>query len=263
MTLLSIRGLDMYAGSGSNRRQLLDGVSFDIEPGTITGVAGASGSGKTMTGLSVMGIMPEGTTIDGSITLEGRELVGLRERDYNQLRGASLAMVFQDPSASLHPMLSVGHQLTDHLRHHTGLSKKLARERAKEALARTRVPDPSGAMKKYPHQFSGGQLQRIAIASAIVCEPRVLIADEPTTALDVTVQAGVLRLLRELCDDLNLGVLLVTHDFGVLSSVADDIVVMQNGVVVEHGPRESTITKPQHAYTRSLIESLPGAGVES
>ncbi|MYM18601.1 ATP-binding cassette domain-containing protein [Brevibacterium sp. 5221] len=261
MTLLEIEGLSMTAGTGSAARRLLDEVSFAISPGTITGVAGASGSGKTMTGLSVMGLVPDGTHITGSIRFDDRELVGLGNREYNGLRGAKLAMIFQDPAASLHPMLSIGRQMTDHLRFHTGISRSQARSRAAEALERTRVPDPVGALKKYPHQFSGGQLQRIAVASAIVCEPRILIADEPTTALDVTVQAGVLRLLRELCDDLDLGVLLVTHDFGVLSSIADDIVVMQNGVVVERGPREATITAPQHAYTRSLIESLPGSEV--
>ncbi len=261
MTLLAITDLNMYSGRRSAPNQILDRVSFAIEPGTITGVAGASGSGKTMTGLSVMGLIPEATWIDGSIEFAGRELVGMREKQYAALRGASLSMIFQDPAASLHPMLSIGRQLTDHLRHHTRINRGEARRRAIAALERTRVPDPETALKKYPHQFSGGQLQRIAIASAIVCEPQVLIADEPTTALDVTVQAGILRLLRDLCDDLELGVLLVTHDFGVLSSVADDIVVMQNGIVVEHGPRESTITAPQDPYTKSLIESLPGAEV--
>jgi peptide/nickel transport system ATP-binding protein len=166
-------------------------------------------------------------------------------------------MVFQDPTASLHPMLSIGGQLTDHMRHHLGLSRKDARDRAVELLARVRVPDPRDALHKYPHQFSGGQLQRVAIASAIACDPGVLIADEPTTALDVTVQAGVLRLLRELCDDLGLAVLLVTHDLGVMSAVADTIAVMHGGEIVEHGERYQVIREPRSEYTRSLIESLP------
>ena len=170
-------------------------------------------------------------------------------------------MVFQDPASAFHPMLTVGDQITDHLRHHRRVSKKEALDRAVHILERTKVPHPEEAVRKYPHQFSGGQLQRIAFASAIICDPQVLIADEPTTALDVTVQAGILRLLRELCDDLSLAVLLVTHDFGVLSSVADTIVVMKDGSVVESGDREPVITAPQHEYTRSLIDSLPAAEV--
>lgn len=259
MTILEIRDLSMTADGG---KTILDSVSFDLTPGHITGVAGASGSGKTMTGMSVMGLHPDNTSITGSIRFDGTELVGLPKKKHNALRGRDLAMIFQDPAASLHPMLSIGTQLTDHLRHHRKLSKAEALKKAAAALERTRVPDPEGALKKYPHQFSGGQLQRVAIASAIVCEPRVIIADEPTTALDVTVQAGILRLLRELCDDLQLAVLLVTHDFGVLSAIADEVVVMRTGQVVEKGPRFDVITNPSHEYTRSLIESLPGAEVE-
>lgn len=261
MSLLEIRDLSMIA-DGRADRVILDRVSFDLAPGRITGVAGASGSGKTMTGMSVLGLHPDNCDITGSIMFDGTELVGLSRRRHNALRGRELAMIFQDPAASLHPMLSIGTQLTDHLRHHRKVSKKEALATAARALDRTHVPDPEGALRKYPHQFSGGQLQRVAIASAIVCEPRVIIADEPTTALDVTVQAGILRLLREVCDDLQLAVLLVTHDFGVLSAIADEVVVMEKGRVVEKGPRFDVITAPQHPYTRSLIESLPGAEVD-
>jgi peptide/nickel transport system ATP-binding protein len=177
----------------------------------------------------------------------------------NALRGSEIAMVFQDPSASLHPMLSIERQLTDHVRHHNGLSKKSAAAKAIEMLETVKVPEPEWALKKYPHQFSGGQLQRIAIASAIMCDPAVLIADEPTTALDVTVQAGILRLLRQLCDDLDLAVLLVTHDLGVMSALADTIAVMHAGEVVEFGDRYQVITAPRHEYTKSLINALPQA----
>ncbi len=166
-------------------------------------------------------------------------------------------MIFQDPTASLHPMISIGGQLTDHVRHHLGLGRRQARELAVELLERVRVPEPGSALAKYPHQFSGGQLQRIAIAIAIACEPSVLIADEPTTALDVTVQAGILRLLRELCDTMDLSILLVTHDLGVMSAVADTVAVMHNGLIVEHGTRYQVIREPRTEYTRSLIESLP------
>ena len=261
MTMISIRDLNLSVTSGNDVKHILRDVSFDLEAGKITGVAGASGSGKTQTGLAIMGLSPAAAELSGSIDFDGVELVGMPAKAHNRLRGVQLSMVFQDPASAFHPMLMVGDQITDHLRHHKKVSKKDALQRAIDILERTRVPHPREAIEKYPHQFSGGQLQRIAFASAIICDPNVLIADEPTTALDVTVQAGILRLLRELCDDLNLAVLLVTHDFGVLSSVADTIVVMKNGVVVESGPREPVITAPQHEYTRSLIESLPGAEV--
>ena len=164
-------------------------------------------------------------------------------------------MVFQDPTASLHPMLTIERQLTDHLRAHTGISKAEARTKALEALKKVKVPTPEAALKKYPHQFSGGQLQRIAIA--IICEPSIIIADEPTTALDVTVQAGVLRLLRGLCDDLGIAIMLITHDLGVMSSLADRIAVLRQGEVVEEGSRYDVLRNPQHEYTRSLIDALP------
>ncbi|MDN6158742.1 MAG: ABC transporter ATP-binding protein [Brevibacterium sp.] len=261
MSVISIRDLNLTVTTGSAEKHILRDVSFDLEAGKITGVAGASGSGKTQTGLAIMGLSPDRSTLSGSIDFAGTELVGLPSKKHNRLRGRQLAMVFQDPSSAFHPMLSIGDQITDHLRHHRKVSKKEALGQAIRILGQTKVPHPEEAVSKYPHQFSGGQLQRIAFASAIICEPKVLIADEPTTALDVTVQAGILRLLRELCDDLNLAVLLVTHDFGVLSSVADTIVVMESGLVVETGDREPLITAPQHEYTRSLIESLPGAEV--
>jgi peptide/nickel transport system ATP-binding protein len=256
---LEIRGLTLAFG----RSQVLRGIDVDVPAGAITGLAGESGSGKTMTGLAVIGLQPAGGVPGGTIAFDdgaGRvvpNLLRLRPSAMNRLRGRSIAMVFQDPTASLHPMLSIGTQLTDHLRHHLHLSKADAMSRAVELLERVRVPSPEVAVKRYPHQFSGGQLQRVAIAIAIACNPSVLIADEPTTALDVTVQAGVLRLLRELCDDLGLAVLLVTHDLGVMSSVADTVAVMRNGEIVEHGSRYQVIREPRTAYARELIASLP------
>ena len=166
-------------------------------------------------------------------------------------------MVFQDQSTSLHPMLSIGGQLCDHMRHHLGIGKKEAHERAAKLLGQVRIPDPESALGRYPHQFSGGMRQRIAIAIALACDPKVLIADEPTTALDVTVQAGILRLLRGLCDDLGLAVLLVTHDLGVMSAIADDISVMRGGKLVETGAREQVMRRPNDPYTRSLLDALP------
>lgn len=262
MSLLTVRDLVMTARSGNSETKILDHVALELKEGTITGVAGASGSGKTMTGMAVMGLIPDNTRISGSIKYGEHELVGMPRKAHNALRGVDLAMIFQDASSALHPMLSIERQMTDHARHHQKLSKREARGRAIELLERTRVPNPREALRKYPHQFSGGQLQRIGIASALMCSPKVVIADEPTTALDVTVQAGILRLLRELCDEFGLGVMLVTHDFGVLSSIADEVVVMDKGVVVETGDRYDVIVNPQHPYTRSLIESLPTAETE-
>lgn len=258
MAGLQITDLIMVAGRSANASQILKGVSLDVPRGRITGVAGESGSGKTMTGLSILGLHPANTYITGTIDYNDQNLVKLSRKRMNMLRGNSIAMVFQDPTASLHPMITIQTQLTDHLRFHQKLSKNQARQRALETLEQVRIPDPSRTLRKFPHQLSGGQLQRIAIASAIICEPQVLIADEPTTALDVTVQAGILRLLRRLCDELDLAVLLVSHDFGVMSSVADTVVVMREGEIVEHGQREQVITAPQHPYTRGLIENLPG-----
>ena len=254
MSELVIAGLTLRIG----RSQILDGIDLVAPPGQVTGLAGESGSGKTMTGMTVCGLQPKGAVVGGSITFGGTELVGMRARELNRLRGAQIAMVFQDPTASLHPLLSIGGQLTDHMRHHLHLSARDARARARDLLDQVRVPDPAGALDRYPHQFSGGQLQRIAIASALACEPTLLIADEPTTALDVTVQAGILRLLRQLCDDLGIGVVLVTHDLGVMSALADTIAVMRAGKVVEHGSRYDVIRNPQHPYTQHLISSLPG-----
>jgi ABC-type dipeptide/oligopeptide/nickel transport system ATPase component len=258
MSGLEIRGLGLALGG----RRILDGVDVEVPAGQVTGLAGESGSGKTMTGLAVIGLAPAGSKVTGTVSYDDGEvqvpdLLALRPGAMNRLRGRRIAMVFQDPTASLQPMLSIGTQLTDHMRHHLKLSRPAARTRAAELLERVRVPSPEAALKRYPHQFSGGQLQRIAIAIAIACEPKVLIADEPTTALDVTVQAGVLRLLRELTDDLGLAVLLVTHDLGVMSAVADTVAVMRNGVVVEHGSRYQVIRDPQTAYARELVESLP------
>ncbi|GAB3920145.1 hypothetical protein GCM10011575_35340 [Microlunatus endophyticus] len=248
-----VSGLTLSIGG----TMILDGVDLEVPPGQVTGLAGESGSGKTMTGMAICGLQPHNSAVGGSIRFAGRELVGMAEREINRLRGAEIAMIFQDPSAGLHPMISIQGQLTDHLRYHRGVSRSQARERAIELLEQVRVPDPAGALKRYPHQFSGGQLQRISIAAALACGPKVLIADEPTTALDVTVQAGVLRLLRDLCDDLGLAIILVTHDLGVMSAVADTVAVMRNGKVVENGRRYDVIRNPQHPYTKALIEALP------
>ncbi len=256
MTALSIRDLTIDIG-----RPLVRGVSLDLEAGRIHGLAGESGSGKTLTSLAVLGLLPRQARTDGSILLAGEELVGMRRRALNRIRGKRIAMIFQDPSASLHPQLPIGRQLTDHMRVHLGLRGEAARARAIELLETVQVPNPDAALKRYPHQFSGGQRQRIAIACALACDPEVLLADEPTTALDVTVQAGILRLLRDLATERNLAVLLVTHDLGVMSAIADEVAVMKNGQIVERADRETLFRDPQHEYTRTLLAALPGSKI--
>lgn len=257
-TGLSIRGLKLEIRTGKNTTQkILSGVDVDVPAGKITGLAGESGSGKTMTAMAVCGLLPDGCRTQGEAIFDGQNLLELSTRKMNKLRGKRIGMIFQDPTASLHPMINIGGQLSDHMRYHLKYGKEQARRRSIELLELVEVPRPEEALKKYPHQFSGGQLQRIAIAIALACNPSVLLADEPTTALDVTVQAGVLKLLRRLCDDLGIAILLVTHDLGVMSALADTIVVMRHGEVVETGDRYQVITAPKHPYTRALIDALP------
>lgn len=254
---IAIRDLHLRIEGKQHSKTILDGVSIDAPPGQITGLAGESGSGKTMTGLTICGLEPTHAKSTGEIWYRGKNLLDLSRREMNRYRGCDIAMVFQDPIASLHPMLSIQTQLCDHMRHHLGYDRKQARDRAVELLELVRVPRPAEALGKYPHQFSGGQLQRIAIAVALAAQPSVLIADEPTTALDVTVQAGILALLRRLCDELELATVLVTHDLGVMSAIADTVAVMKSGVIVEHGDRYQVLRDPAHPYTRQLVESLP------
>lgn len=238
-------------------RHLLRNVNLSIVPGKVTGLAGESGSGKSLTSYSILQLYPEGSVVTGSVMFRKRNLLALGSREINAVRGRQIAFIFQDPISSFHPMISIKGQITDHMRYHLHLSRRQADARALDLLARVQIPDPREALSKYPHQFSGGQLQRIAIASALACEPEIIIADEPTTALDVTVQAGILHLLRQLCDDLGLTVLLVTHDLGVMSALADNVAVMHEGRIVEYGTRRQIITCPRHPYTKSLIEALP------
>ena len=260
-TALAIRDLRVELGqSRRNRTEVVKGISLDLVPGRIQGLAGESGSGKSMTAMAILGLLPAGGTASGSIVLGAdTELVGMTGRAYRTVRGKRIGMVFQDPSASLHPQITVGSQLADGMRAHLGLSRAEAHRRAAELLALVRVPNPEEALQKYPHQFSGGQRQRIAIAIALACEPEVLLADEPTTALDVTVQAGILHLLRDLATERDLAVLLVTHDLGVMSAIADEVAVMRGGQIVESGSRQQVFQNPQHPYTRELLEAMPDA----
>jgi oligopeptide/dipeptide ABC transporter ATP-binding protein len=207
--------------------------------------------------LALFGLLPERSTVEGSASFDGRELLGMPRKQLRQISGRELSMVFQDPFTSLHPMLSVGQQLTEHMRLHLGLDRRSADKRAVELLEDVRIPGPEAALRAYPHQFSGGMRQRIAIAIALACRPRLLIADEPTTALDVTVQAGILRLLDRLRHEHDLAVVLITHDVGVLSSIADTVSIFYAGRVVESGLRDDVLQSPRHPYTRALLDALP------
>jgi oligopeptide/dipeptide ABC transporter ATP-binding protein len=255
--LLEARGLGVTVEQADGPVTLLEDVSFAIAGGQVLGLAGESGSGKTMTALALMGILPAHTSVTGEVRFGEQDLLKLSEREMRQIQGKRIGMVFQDPSSSLHPMLTVGRQLTEHMRHHLGLARKEAEQQAADLLDQVRIPDPKSALKAYPGQFSGGMRQRIQIAIALACEPDVLIADEPTTALDVTIQAGVLQLLDRLCRERGLGVLLITHDLGVLSALADRVVVMYAGRVVESCPTTELMKANRHPYTRALLNSLP------
>jgi oligopeptide transport system ATP-binding protein len=256
-SLLEVEGLRVKLPTPSGFATVVDGVDYDVEQAQVFGVAGESGSGKTMSMLALLGLLPEGALVEGRANFGGKDLLRLRSRELRAVSGRQIGMVFQDPMTSLHPMLSVGRQLTEHVRLHLGLGRDAAVKRAEELLVDVRIPDPASALRAYPHQFSGGMRQRIAIAVALACSPRLLIADEPTTALDVTVQAGILRLLDRLRREHDLSVILITHDLAVMSSIADRVSIFYAGRVVESGPREEILAQPRHPYTRALLDALP------
>lgn len=255
--LLDIRDLRIQLGG----RALVDGVDITVAPGEVVGLAGESGSGKTLTALTSLGFVPDNATVSGAVDLDGRNVLALSKRELRALRGDRVAMVFQDPMTALHPMLTIERQLTEHQRVHGTMSRKQARERAIELLDRVRIPDPRSAITSYPHRFSGGMRQRIAIASALACEPELLIADEVTTALDVTVQAGILNLLQSLRVELGMAMLFITHDLAVMNVVSDRLYVMRSGKVVESGRSRDVLADPQHEYTRALVDALPDTEV--
>jgi oligopeptide/dipeptide ABC transporter ATP-binding protein len=207
--------------------------------------------------LSLLGLLPDGAVVEGSVRFGEHDLLRMPRRRLREVAGRELAMVFQDPLTSLHPMLSIGRQLTEHVRLHLGLGRRDAERHALASLADVRIPDPASALRAFPHQFSGGMRQRIAIAIALACRPKLLIADEPTTALDVTVQAGILRLLDRLRRENDLSVVLITHDLGVMSAIADRVSIFYAGKVVEAGSREAVLRTPRHPYTRALLDALP------
>jgi peptide/nickel transport system ATP-binding protein len=234
-------------------RRVVDGVSFEVSDGSRAGLIGESGSGKSLTALAILGLLPDGATATGSIRWDGTELLGVPERRLAALRGDELAMVFQEPQKALNPIRTVGRQIAEAVRIHRGVSRAEARRIAVAEAARVRLPDPEAIVNRYPHQLSGGQRQRVAIAMALACGPRLLIADEPTTALDVTIQAEILELLLGLVDDAGMSLLFITHDLAVLSQVAAEGIVLERGRVVERGPVPRLLTDPAHPVTQGLL----------
>jgi len=260
--VLRVRDLRTYfvTERGGGTARAVDGVSFDLYPGETLGIVGESGSGKTVTSLSLLRLVPEppGHVLPGSfIEFEGRSVLELSPKELRAIRGAQMAMIFQEPTASLNPVFTVGAQVAEAAIIHQRLSRRAARARAIEMLALVGIPDPETRADAYPHQLSGGMLQRVMIAMALVCHPKVLIADEPTTALDVTIQAQILELLDRLQDELGMGVVLITHDLGIVAGTADRVLVMYAGQVVETATTRELFARPLHPYTEGLLASVP------
>ncbi len=259
MPLLEVNDLRTYFATREGDVKAVDGVSFEVERGTTLGIVGESGCGKSVTALSIMGLIPKppARIVSGSIVFEGKDLTKLKDRELENIRGAEIAMIFQDPMTSLNPTLKIGTQITEALKRHLGMSSKEARQRAVELLEEVRIPKAKERLDDYPHRYSGGMRQRVMIAIALSCNPKLLIADEPTTALDVTVQAGILDLLEELREQHEMAMILITHDMGVVAEAADDIVVMYAGQVVEQASTLELFDHPEHPYTEALLSALP------
>ncbi|WBV42574.1 ABC transporter ATP-binding protein [Pseudoroseomonas cervicalis] len=258
MSLLSIEGLTVALPKGADRPHALEDVSLQLDANEILCVVGESGSGKSLTAGAVMGLLPEGVLATrGRILFEGRDLLELPPAEMRKLRGARIGMVFQEPMTALNPLRSIGSQIAEMFRIHTRLSRAEIDRRVLALLEDVRIPDPAAAARAYPHELSGGQRQRAMIAMALALEPKLLICDEPTTALDVTTQAQILHLIRDLQRRTGTAVLFITHDFGVVADIADRVAVMRQGLLVEQGPAEEVLNRPQHPYTRALVAAVP------
>ena len=257
--LLEVRDLRTHFMTDDGEFPAVDGIGFSVEAGRTLAIVGESGCGKSVTSLSIMGLVPNppGRIRGGSIRFEGRELVGMPEREMQDLRGNGMAMIFQEPMSSLNPVFTIGEQIVEGLMRHRKISRAEAGERAIAMLRKVRIPAPEQRFHEHPHKLSGGMRQRAMIAMALACEPRLLIADEPTTALDVTIQAQILALMRELQQESGTAVILITHDLGVVAEVADEVVVMYAGRVVEQAPVQALFDAPQHPYTIGLLGSIP------
>ena len=260
--LLQVQDLKTWFHTEEGTAKAVDGVSFDVRPRETLGIVGESGCGKSVTSLSILRLIPQppGEIAGGRILFRGIDLLDLPEREMRKIRGNEIAMIFQEPMTSLNPVYTVGDQIGEVLRLHRDMSKDEARERSIEMMRRVRIPDPEQRVDEYPHQLSGGQRQRVMIAMALACDPALLIADEPTTALDVTVQAQILALLNQLQDEYGMSIMLITHDLGVIAETAHRVVVMYAGVVAEVGTAEQVFGGPNHPYTEGLKAAIPKLG---
>ncbi len=256
--LLEVKGLTTAFAGDYGRDISVDHIDFHVDEGEVVCIVGESGCGKSVTSLSIMGLLRRGgAVIDGSVLFDGKNLLSMTEKELDQIRGDQITMIFQDPLTSLNPVFTVGNQITESIRTHMHLSREDANERAISLLGKVGMPDPRGVMKKYPHTLSGGMRQRVMIAMALSCDPRLLIADEPTTALDVTIQAQIMELLRTLQKEMGMSMILITHDIGLVANTADRVLVMYAGQIIEEAPVEELFADPKHPYTRALLDTIP------
>ena len=258
--VLDIKGLSVEFPGLVRTVKAVRGIDLEVEEGCVMGVVGESGCGKSITAMACLGLVPSPGTVNGSIKLDGREIVGCPDNELGGLRGGRAAMIFQNPMKALNPFFSVGRQMSDVIRRHRGMGETRARDAAVEALDSVHLPDPGLVLDKFPHQMSGGQIQRVMIAMALACRPKVIIADEPTTALDVTVQAQIIALLRELATEQGKTILFITHDLAVVASLCDKVAVMYAGKVVETGNVGDVFSRPGHPYTAKLMRTVPRLG---
>jgi len=257
--VLDVKDLKTVFKTRSGEVHAVNSVSFDLKPGELLGVVGESGSGKSVTMMSLIGLLPSppADVRAGQVLFDGQDLLQTDANSLREIRGARIGFIFQDPMTSLNPVFTVGFQLIEPLRAHMNMTKKAARVRAAELLELVGIPDAKQRLNDYPHQFSGGMRQRVMIAIALACDPEVLIADEPTTALDVTIQAQILELVKELRQKLGMAIVWITHDLGVIAGIADRVIVMYGGQIVEHAPVKELFGNPQHPYTRALLKTIP------
>ena len=256
--ILEVDGLQTHFFTRSGVAKAVNGVSFTLDRGEVLGLVGESGSGKSVTGFSIMGLVdPPGRVVGGDIRLRGSSILGLSEPDMRRVRGRSIAMIFQDPMMTLNPVVSIGDQMVEAVLAHRRLRRQDAFEQARDALGRVGIPSPEERLHAYPHQFSGGMRQRVAIAIALLHDPDVVIADEPTTALDVTIQSQILSVVQRLTREAGTALLWISHDLGVVSSLSDKIAVMYAGRIVEAGSSDAVLRSPRHPYTRALLDSIP------
>ncbi len=261
--LLEIKDERLSFFTPAGEVKALNGVSFSMEEGEVLGIVGESGSGKSVTAYSVMGLTAyPGKLIDGTINFNGHQIDKMSEKEMRKIRGNEVSIIFQDPMTSLNPVYTIGNQITEVICLHTGKSKKEAHDRAKELLELVGINEPTKRLKQYPHELSGGMRQRVMIAIALACEPKLLIADEPTTALDVTIQAQILELMQELRKKLGMSIIMITHDLGVVASMCERIAVMYAGHIVEYGTADEIFYEPKHEYTKGLIRSIPKLNVQ-